>query len=151
MSFICSFHFRKCWDCVILELCEDSARQMSCSYFSLLVEGGQWKGGGRKCSLSQSLVFPSRTGLLLQAADMRAILKRHHPQLHLTIYSTDTAQRGERHSSPQLFASLATVTFLSWSCVEITAFILKRHRTLLPAGSVLRSPGGFSSCLDMKA
>lgn len=62
------------------------------------------------CSLSQSLVHLSQAGLLLQAADTCAILKRHHPQLHLTIYSTDTAESGEKKSSgpSQLFfASLA--------------------------------------------
>lgn len=42
-------------------------------------------GGGEMCSLSQSLVSLSQTGLLLQAADTGAILKICHPQLHLTI------------------------------------------------------------------
>lgn len=86
---------------------------MSCSYFPLLVEGGQRKGGGRKCSLSQSLVFPSQTGLLLQAADMRALLKRRHPQLHLTTYSTDTAQRGKGTPVPSYLHHLRQWHFLA--------------------------------------
>lgn len=53
------------------------------------------------------------------------------------------------------FASLARGTFLSWSCVEIRAFILHAfsikcmswHSRLLPVGSVLLEEG-FFFCLD---
>lgn len=100
-------------------LCEDGVRQMCLCW-------ERAERGGEMCSPSQSLVYPSQTGLLLQAADMRAILKRRHPQLHLTIYNTDTDPEGGKKALPSkfLFASLPRETFPSWSCVEFTAFVL---------------------------
>lgn len=89
MSLFVVFISGKADYCMILNVCYIVWRQSETDVpvltFPLLGKGRQWKVGREMCSLSQSLVYPSWTGLLLQAADMRAILKRRHPQLHLTI------------------------------------------------------------------
>ena len=81
-----------------ISLCKESMRQTWLCWLHSR-GGGRAVGSEAGGSLSQSLKFP---GLLLQASDMHAILKRCHPQLDLTIHSTNTVVVGgkKRHCSP---------------------------------------------------
>lgn len=106
---------------LIFWVCENRVWQMCLHWLVLCSEGGLWKKAGHCAASANHWSFLHTLAPFLQAADMRAIIKRHHPQLHLTLNSPDTAHRELRHQL--LFTSHVWGTILSRSCVEFTAFI----------------------------
>lgn len=84
-----------------------------------------------------------QTGLLLQAADMHAILKRCHPQLHLTIYSTGTSEK-TLLDFICITAAKVQLELNAFGFFSFIFFIKYRSCITPPAGSALSLRGFFS-------